>query len=216
MNATFGHVVSSRRFALWTALALVLATGLTSVKADTIVEQITGPYGGIGFLPQFDPAYGQLIDVGYSFSGSEGLMVYVGNPTSQDTAFTVYMEDTIGVSLGCLSVFSSVTGGGGGFIYAYSPPILLGGGVFPFYGSGDTSLAADLNYFTGTGSVEVYVGSGTATFSSDPPSLMPYVQDRQAWLSQATLTYTYEPVPEPSVLTLLVGGLALLGLRCKR
>jgi hypothetical protein len=89
-------------------------------------------------------------------------------------------------------------------------------GTIDISGSADTSLATDLAHFTGIGSVDAGCYITCDTFSVVPSSLEVVVGTLIAQGSWGEMTYTYNPVPEPNALTLLVGGLALLGLRSKR
>ena len=214
MNATFGHLTSSRRFALWAALALVLA-GLGGVKGDTI--SYGGSLGAGGFdlwAPQFNPAMGQLTDVSIQFSFGVGNQFWVYNNTSVDTPFTISASAIGNMSVGILGASGEQTQSFNGLAAANTYAVVNGG--ITISGSADTSLAADLAYFTGTGMVQ---GGGMAkldTVSIVPSSLNIGLGYSGFGAGSGEMTYTYNPVPEPSALTLLAGGLALLGLRSKR
>ncbi len=205
---------SSRRFVLWAALALVLA-GLGSVKADTISYYATAGAGDLELLvPQFDPALGQLTDVSIQFSISVGNQFLVYNNTSDDTPFTISASAIGSMSAGILGASGEQTQNFDGFAAANVYTVVNGG--ITVSGSADTSLAADLATFTGTDMVYGGGGGSRGTVSIVPSSLDINVIYSGFGGGYGVMTYTYNPVPEPRALTLLVGGLPLLSLRCKR
>ena len=132
VNATFGHVVSSRLFAVWAALALVLTTGLASVKADTIIESLSGSGGyASGWLPQFNPTNGQLTNVVLYFSCWVDAWGQVYNGTPSDTSFglsisTSSNDGSMSVSNSSFEAYGS--GVGGYTNYGFVTSLLLGAG----------------------------------------------------------------------------------------
>jgi hypothetical protein len=212
-------MTSGRQFVLWTALALVLATGLASANADTISEsgRITDVIDGVGWLPQFNPTNGQLISVRFSIDGQAGGRVTVSNPTALDANFTLSESFLVSGNVGGSSLQPSTwaTGDGEGYVQANSWTQSDVGANFS--ASADTSLGADLELFTGTDYMKFGVWTTAwPTISIDPASLSAISSGQGIGYGGATIEYTYAPVPEPSSLTLVAGGLALLGLRLKQ
>jgi formylglycine-generating enzyme required for sulfatase activity len=204
----FGVVVlaSMLSSSLCMALALVMAMGMASVKADTIQEGFP-PFGNSGlesgWLPQFNPTNGQLTNVALMFNGSISGQVWVYNPTPTGTPFTINnISGALGrmwVSNSSFEVYGTCTGGGpGGYVGPYTGTQVIGGGFFN--GSAQTSQAADINFFTGTNSVFVYVDadSFSPTIITVNPTFL-----QGGWMTMggggqimnAEITYFYTPTP---------------------
>jgi hypothetical protein len=216
VTAAFQRAIATRREVLLAAtLALVLA-GSAGVRAESISQSVYCTPGMPVSLAQFNPASGWLTSVDISFSGMAGGQVMVNNPTPVDTAFTVYLSApaharVVGSSLAGYGYGASTSGG---FVSAYSSTwTSVFGGVSGF---GVTSLPEDLSFFTGNGFVTINADGDIPMFFGDPPSLMYTPYNFDSIVTDITLTYNYTIVPEPSTLTLLVGGLTLLGLYSKR
>ena len=207
------RMVSREPSAICATLALVLAAGLADVRAEVIQQwgSLYGLYSGAALAP-FDPSNGQLTEVELSFD----LTCYANYDVYNSTPFDVWCSFSLSGSSGAsvpgtsLMAVGGWSGGGGGSVPANSYIGFQTGGSCS--GSGTTSLADDLNFFTGTDPIQIgswtsfgCVGNPQGNCSFNDPS------------GQVELSYVYTvyPVPEPTTLTLLVGGLALLGLLFK-
>jgi hypothetical protein len=198
-----------------------LLAGLGSVKANIISYGLydQGANYAIvwGSVQQFDPAMGQLTDVTLElFSGNVVCNYLVVNNTPLDTPFNISVSASADLyvgSPGILGVSGSQVQSFSGVAPANS--VLQGiGSIISVSGSADTSLAANLDYFTGTGFVAFYGDGACNLVSSDPSSLnyVPLYPTGYLWDAYAQIIYTYnEPsvvVPEPT--TMIAGALLLL------
>jgi hypothetical protein len=197
------------------ALTLFL-TAASSATADTISQSVHFNVPGMPVsVPQFNPASGTLTSIELSFNGTAGGSVSVNNPTSVGTSFTLSLMAPAHASVLGSSLTGYAYGGGSWNGFA---PANGGTGLFinsPYFGGGYSALASDLSFFTGTGFVSLQADGDPWTFSINPTSLQYQAMGFDSVVSDATLRYNYTPIPEPGALTLLIGGLALLGLRPK-
>ncbi len=154
--ASVRHMGSRRQLVSWAILATVLASAPPRLSADQIVWNQSISTGVVGFsLPQFDPAYGRLTSVDTSFSGGWQTLNGVYNPTITGISFTATWSSllTVGVPGTSLSDSYLMTGNFDGYA---APMALTQGPRFIGYNlslAGGTSLAADLDFFTGANSV---------------------------------------------------------------
>ncbi len=204
---------------------MVLIAGLAAVRADTITftNALTADSA---VLPQFDPAQGQLFEVDLGFTGTLSVLGNLVNPTAKDYDVNVYYNFgyTISVSGTGLQTHD--------VLYEMHAP-----GVFvPASSSAmwsvdlntscltmNDDLAADLNYFTGTGYVTALMFPSDMQNNqfaeidgiwSDPitPGGPVTGSLSSADFSDGTVYLSYDyVVPEPTTMALAgVGGLSLL------
>ncbi|MBI3854034.1 MAG: choice-of-anchor E domain-containing protein [Verrucomicrobia bacterium] len=189
--------VLGRKLSLCATLAIVLTSGLADVRADTIYWNESG-----GLVPRFDPAYGRLTSVALAFAGNWQTKNGVYNPTQFDTSysFSFSMPINAGVAGTGLWASGSLTYNWDGIALAmsYSEGPWKMDGTFVIFD--DTSLAADLDFFTGTDPVQISAWYGEPSLSVSP-SYLQVVPVTFGWAGSASGSYTYEPVPASSTLT---------------
>jgi hypothetical protein len=159
------------------ALSLVMAVGLASVKADSVMEWLPSPSGYIGYtsgwLPQFNPTNGQLTNIVLQFGGSYSASGPVFNNTSSNISFTISLtggDSSMIVSNSSLQANGSWNGGGGGSVGPNSMTGAFAGGMVNG-GFAETSQATNLNFFTGTNFVFVSLNIGPPTVFVNPLTL---------------------------------------------
>jgi hypothetical protein len=205
---SFSRIISGRQFAPCAALALFLAGGLASVRADTILESGFLVGGAPLSLPGFNPANGLLTAVHLDFVANDVVGGGVYNPSAFLQPFSIPLTSSFNVSVSgtSLSAWGSGTGNASGFVPANTSCFYS----VPMSGSGYavTLLPADLAFFTSTDPVWFNLGESVSGGSPMPPlwSINPYGTGPTCGFG---LTYYYTPVPEPSAVALLaLGGAA--------
>lgn len=203
-----------------------------SLNAQSFVSFDMGPATGSGpnptiACPQFNPAWGQLlavrfaesingVQVNYQIVNSVNTNSYCVNWSSVAYYSRLFFPD------GSFTPLSPVSSSSNSVCV---PGMILVDGQPPQYGIAQGTYAdsasvlgdpfgvsgplADL--LTGTGTVNIGVSttipSGSSSFQLTP--------DLSSAATTIDVTYFYlQAVPEPSTISLLLGGLALLGRRC--
>ena len=195
-------------------LAMVLASGLADLKADVIAWPI-----GIGAIPRFDPAYGQLREVTLDCASTVGSRdLTIDNPSTETVSFTASVESQ-------LTVFVPGTGLYGSGILRGSLQDVMWPQSSRFFlvpltscsFSTATSSAEDLAFFTGTDPVGVVVARDAGPVSISPSYLQFTTSSNPGFaLGAGYIAYDYVPVPEPSTFALVGLGAAALMIACRR
>lgn len=197
---------------LCATLAIVMASDLANARADTIYWNVDP----LGEIPRFDPTNGRLTSVSIVYAGNWQSKNGVYNPTQFGTPYTLSFVMPIGAGVAGSGLWAS-----GSLAYSsdgFAPAMSFTEGLWKmdtFAISDDTSLPADLDYFTGIDPIWFSTFQGGGGPSVSPGYLQP-VPMTFGWAGVASGSYTYEPVPEPGVLTLLIGSFAALWLRSRR
>jgi hypothetical protein len=195
-------------------------------SATAIEDQAVSWSNNLTF-PQFDPSNGTLTSVVFLFTSDVGVAMFpVTNPTNAAVSGTVQATvnftakdgsgkinltgGTPAVSLGVVAGYDDVPANGTGNAngqnsgMSASSPIYTDNVVLTeFTGAGTYSLTA------GAADTDIKIASGDATLVGNGNLV-------KAGLN-ATVTYTYTAVPEPSTLALLAAGaVGVLGYKVRR
>lgn len=175
-------------------------------------------------VPQFDPGLGTLTQIDFSLSGHvEGSAKFESLDASPATV-DMALKATITLQRPDLSSLVTVipVANTSDNVAAFDGTMDFGGVSGKTYTglSGDDVLAfssppplADLALFTGLGSINLPVSATGTSIGSGAGNLI--TQFLTSASAEASVTYHYDPVPEPASLALLAAG-GLMALRRRR
>jgi hypothetical protein len=206
-------------FACLALLSAVANAATVSYGPISVGPSPTGSSGLFG-LPQFDPSFGTLTQVDLSVSGSsnggsnglQNLSAFDGN-----ASVTIGSDITVsGPSALTVLTFPNNSNSGpvapfGGVVdFTFSGPdsVLVNG--IPSFDADNSSIFVGLAPYIGVGAVLFNYSSAANTSNSSDVSPTFSATTAPNFGFEASVTYHYTPVPEPT--TLALAGLGALGL----